>query len=119
DLQPRSTFPAPLGPTCHAEESSHLAHIQLGAGPVDHALKNLVHLRAAPEEQVATVLHLVNRVGVVEACPFQSDLNLVPNFTKPLADPSLECLRMIRIAGMPDAATYKAANGVEVLGQDG
>src|SRR6266536_1365210 len=41
-----------------------------GTGPVDHALKDLLHLGAAREQRVAAVLHLVDRVGVVEACPF-------------------------------------------------
>src|SRR5262249_10584779 len=44
DLQPRSTFPAPLGATAHAKQRSHLAHIQSGAGPVNHTLKDLLQL---------------------------------------------------------------------------
>src|SRR5262249_50891457 len=69
DVQPGSTFPVPLGATAHAEQRPHLAHVQPTTSPVNYTLKDLVQLGAAHKQQVSTVLHLVDGVGVVETGP--------------------------------------------------
>ncbi len=70
DCQPRSMFTVSAWPTFRAEQSPQLGDVQSGAGTVDHALKDLLHLCAVDEQQIATVLHLVDGIVVVKCSPF-------------------------------------------------
>jgi hypothetical protein len=56
-------------PVFGAEDGAHRGHVQAGAGPVHDAVEQVLHLRAGAEQQVAAVLHLVDRVGVAEPGP--------------------------------------------------
>src|SRR4029450_13823640 len=71
DLEPRRRVArsVPVRTPSGAEEGSHLAHIQACTRAVDYALKDLLQLTAALEQEVPTVIDLIHRVGVAEAGP--------------------------------------------------
>jgi hypothetical protein len=49
-----------------AEQGAQDGHVEPGAGAVDDPIEHLIHLRAHPEQQVAAVLGLVDRVAIAE-----------------------------------------------------
>ena len=72
-------FQRHLRATFMPNRRSHLTHIQSATGPVNHPLKDLLHLSAAHEQEVTTVFDLIDRVRVVESacvpapqCPARS-----------------------------------------------
>ena len=70
DLQPGRPAAAG-GARAHlgAEQRDHLRDIQAGPGPAHRGVKDVLHLPAGAEQQVAAVFDLVDRVGVGEEGP--------------------------------------------------
>jgi hypothetical protein len=57
----------PAGPLTDAEQGPQLRHVQPDPGAIDHGVEDPFHHRARGEDQVAAVLHLVDRIRVAEA----------------------------------------------------
>jgi hypothetical protein len=53
-----------------AEQGPQDRHVQPRAGAVDDPVEHLIHLSSGPEEQVAAVLGLVDRVAIAEPAAF-------------------------------------------------
>jgi hypothetical protein len=49
------------------EQGAQPRHVQPLPGPIDDGVEGLLHHRAGSEDQIAAVLDLIDRIGVVEA----------------------------------------------------
>jgi hypothetical protein len=66
-LRGRPGCPVPVRPAVQAEQGPQRRDIQAGPGPVQHPVKQVLHLSAGAKQQVAAVFGLVDRVVVAES----------------------------------------------------